>query len=658
MDSTLNEFLNEINEIAPLKTIKNESGWKKCFDAKSGFPYYWNTLTDEVTWEEPKTFNSSKSITSSDPPSYHTSSIPELFDKVKDTVKIYKIASTVNTPIPTKVPTNRIPSESVKNPSKKFKRGSDFDDEKITLITSYGSDSESEGDEENIDNSSESSKSVRAEKSYSDDEDNDILSTVRKRAEELNKFGQADIKNIIIKAEETNHIPQLPKVKPLTAGFSLVAGYDSNSEDEETDESKIEIKKIKDPIQNQKTYSHSTLFPIVKPPDVNDFIETREVTPKPPLNQDSENSFDSKNFQRKRRLGVNFVPTQRSNMNVSSPVPLDGERKGLGFDTSNLNSNNSKSTTSIYSNFTRGGVEFAKSTTLEDSESKENDDDVAIEQISNIYEILREKLAFLCEGNKDVLPVQIILIQIETLYGALKAKCLKSSYLHDWLKGTSEDLVKLEKEAAPEGWLLQWDRSRKRYYYQNQLTGEGRWEYPLPDAVHQEEAMDISTTPPPLEAEEEHPLLVEQPPLPPSPPCKSPSPPPPPVISVSDSQPIPEPPSAPKISLEPEEQPPPPGVDLSESAGYKTDQQQSTTNDIDLEFDSFYSELRTIEHTSNTPSPSNIIEELQKTEVQESNLIEQPKKKKKKVKMGQGLSLKKKDVSKLVEKWKNVQKNF
>lgn len=30
--------------------------WKECFDDKSGFPYYWNIKTDEVTWEMPSQY--------------------------------------------------------------------------------------------------------------------------------------------------------------------------------------------------------------------------------------------------------------------------------------------------------------------------------------------------------------------------------------------------------------------------------------------------------------------------------------------------------------------------------------------------------------------------------------------------------------------------
>ena len=40
-------------------------------------------------------------------------------------------------------------------------------------------------------------------------------------------------------------------------------------------------------------------------------------------------------------------------------------------------------------------------------------------------------------------------------------------------------------------------RIHKRYYYYCQSTGESQWEYPHPDVIRDDTAMDICTTPPP-----------------------------------------------------------------------------------------------------------------------------------------------------------------
>lgn len=86
--------------------------------------------------------------------------------------------------------------------------------------------------------------------------------------------------------------------------------------------------------------------------------------------------------------------------------------------------------------------------------------------------------------------------------------------------------------------ILSCFRLNKRYFYQNKSTGESQWEYPQPDVIRCDEAMDISTTPPPPVEEDEEFRRLEQngkPPEPPPPPkigsCSPLPPPPPPIIS-------------------------------------------------------------------------------------------------------------------------------
>lgn len=41
---------------------------------------------------------------------------------------------------------------------------------------------------------------------------------------------------------------------------------------------------------------------------------------------------------------------------------------------------------------------------------------------------------------------------------AFKAGGLDEKYFFGWLRETDRELAKLEKDAAPDGWLCQWDR--------------------------------------------------------------------------------------------------------------------------------------------------------------------------------------------------------
>ena len=52
----------------------------------------------------------------------------------------------------------------------------------------------------------------------------------------------------------------------------------------------------------------------------------------------------------------------------------------------------------------------------------------------------------------------MLFIMLQTLFVAWEAGCLEKSYLRRWLSDTSHELERLEQDAAPPGWLCQWDR--------------------------------------------------------------------------------------------------------------------------------------------------------------------------------------------------------
>ncbi|XP_076624014.1 uncharacterized protein LOC143343227 isoform X1 [Colletes latitarsis] len=130
-------------------------------------------------------------------------------------------------------------------------------------------------------------------------------------------------------------------------------------------------------------------------------------------------------------------------------------------------------------------------------DSKEDEGEVNL-----LSQIVLEKLKFLSEGKPSVSPVQMMSIQLQTLFVAWEGGCLEKGYLRRWLTDTSHELERLEQDAAPPGWLCQWDRSHKRYYYQNTTTGITQWTYPDTGIAGGAEEMEICSTPPPIEQEE------------------------------------------------------------------------------------------------------------------------------------------------------------
>lgn len=85
------------------------------------------------------------------------------------------------------------------------------------------------------------------------------------------------------------------------------------------------------------------------------------------------------------------------------------------------------------------------------------------EQVNILTQIVLEKLKFLSEGKQSVSPVQLMAIQLQTLFVAWEGGFLEKNYLRRWLTNTSHELERLEQDAAPPGWLCQWDRYSMPY---------------------------------------------------------------------------------------------------------------------------------------------------------------------------------------------------
>nr|CAI5830508.1 unnamed protein product [Callosobruchus analis] len=727
MEYKVDDFFNEINEIAPPKQVvsKDESVWKQCHDELTGYSYYWNTETDEVTWQAPTSFkplSKKDTVTPKDPPQHPLKAKSNLYVPPKTplqppgAVKIYSIGECSQQTF--KIADSKGGGNKKKKKTKLSKdkdsvlkkflgRDSESEDEKIELITSYGGDTDSEPEEP----PPKKNKPDPQESDHNEDEEEelDILSQIKK-AQALKNISESKKKDISDSKKPKTTVKEnnFEKQAKNVPGLKLVAGYsDSDSEEEEPHEPVVVSKPF------IKPESHSTLFPITEPIDIKDFASPKtEIEEKAPTQAEF---IDSKLFQRKKRIGVALV---NSGKKKEDAVEGDGERKGLGFSTSE--SQPSQPNSNVYPGFAKGGVMFVKTDVLQPSvpaepaavkEEKNNEEDVANKKlVKDMYQTLQEKLGFLNVGAGAVSPVYTMIIQSEILYNAMNEGGLKLSYLQKWLKNTCTELVNLEKEATPEGWLLQWDRKNKRYYYENLLTGVSQWEYPVeeealppqlpapkpqspPPPPSDDDAMDICTTPPPPPEDPQEVATVSPPPPPPAPPVIScPSPPPPPIISrlegdkgriqlPATAPPLPPPPpDTPypdenivnkKDSIE-QQQPLPPGVDVPPPPPpgeppeppkevQQAQPKESPGDPLNSALNSFYSDIAALGSDLITP-PSSALPAQAEIPAEKPNndqAVEGVKKKKKaKVKLAAGITLKKKGVTQLVEKWNTLQNSY
>ncbi|XP_015769639.1 PREDICTED: formin-binding protein 4-like [Acropora digitifera] len=92
--------------------------------------------------------------------------------------------------------------------------------------------------------------------------------------------------------------------------------------------------------------------------------------------------------------------------------------------------------------------------------------------------VLTNKLDFLEISRKDVSSLKILLIEMETRVSDWREGALDSRHFINKLCEADAQLKQYEESAAPPGWTCHWDRTHKRYYYTNGVTGDSQWEFP------------------------------------------------------------------------------------------------------------------------------------------------------------------------------------
>ncbi|XP_031368407.1 interaptin-like isoform X2 [Apis dorsata] len=320
--------------------------------------------------------------------------------------------------------------------------------------------------------------------------------------------------------------------------ISLVPGYDEDSdvEEEVKQEKKVlfPIPQIDEITENVSSYKSTLDDQIVNNnDDINierkNILEqnNEDILEKLECRDDSETKSEediqkgnkfidnlhnrNKYFQRKKRIAFD-VPSTKIKINddnETSKSEGDIQREEINSSDENFNEvrvGQQEESNSIIENIEENisnfknelnNIEEEINNSESNNESKENE-----EEVNLLSQIILEKLKFLSEGKPGVLPVQLMSIQLQTLFVAWEAGCLEKNYLRKWLCDTSHELERLEQDAAPSGWLCQWDRSHKRYYYQNTTTGITQWTYPDTSIAGGAEEMEICSTPPPMEQEE------------------------------------------------------------------------------------------------------------------------------------------------------------
>ncbi|XP_053576338.1 formin-binding protein 4 [Bombina bombina] len=99
-------------------------------------------------------------------------------------------------------------------------------------------------------------------------------------------------------------------------------------------------------------------------------------------------------------------------------------------------------------------------------------------QIGEMANGLISKLEFLGINKQSVSNFHILLFQTETRISDWREGALSGNYLKRKLQDATEQIKLYEINATPKGWSCHWDRDHRRYFYVNERSGESQWEFP------------------------------------------------------------------------------------------------------------------------------------------------------------------------------------
>ncbi|XP_024909569.1 formin-binding protein 4 isoform X2 [Cynoglossus semilaevis] len=176
-------------------------------------------------------------------------------------------------------------------------------------------------------------------------------------------------------------------------------------------------------------------------------------------------------------------------------------------------------------------------------------------QIGELANTLTSKMEFLGIDKKAISNFHLLLLQTETRIADWREGALNGAYLRRRLQEAAEHIKYYELNATPKGWACHWDREHRRYFYVNGLTGSSQWDFPTDAAKTEELNGNQGTqtqTPPQEDVHSSSTSTVAPPPAPPQT-CAYWSPAQPPL---PDSP--PPPPSNPPLPPLPPDSPPPP----------------------------------------------------------------------------------------------------
>ncbi|TMS05285.1 Formin-binding protein 4 [Larimichthys crocea] len=209
-------------------------------------------------------------------------------------------------------------------------------------------------------------------------------------------------------------------------------------------------------------------------------------------------------------------------------------------------------------------------------------------QIGQLANTLTSKMEFLGINKKAISNFQLLLLQTETRIADWREGALNGVYLRRRLQEAAEHIKYYELNATPKGWSCHWDREHRRYFYVNDRTSASQWDFPTEEDKN-EDAKGCQATQTQMSSQEDakssaptggltgSTFASAAPPAPPQPSASSFWPPSQPPLPASP----PPPPSSypPPPPLPPDSPPPPPPPPDSDGEIMEVEMEMDDDND-------------------------------------------------------------------------------
>ncbi|KAI5731942.1 hypothetical protein M8J77_018795 [Diaphorina citri] len=588
--------------------------WQECYDDSSGYTYYWNMQSGEVTWDEPEELKKYKA------------ELEKYYQLIEANRRGLAVAAAA---VLLKQKQQQQKQEKDKAlPDTIHKEEKDVEseeDEKIEMITSYGNDtlSDSESESEKVNSPSQAkkmklshdnpdakkskknakvsevmfgpelpqmnynlslppshipkTKTLPAPSLVDDNPEDNALTKIMKEASQsdsdsANEDDNKTDEDIIAELKQKALLlKKLGGEMPAELKVILDADEDSNS-------TQSEIMEASNGIQLLSGYGNGSDSEEIKPVEIK---ENAPLKPAPskittPVTTTARKFKKLKLSARGKALIEASITTQRARAarlepppeNEPSPINMnDNEvtKAGFGYQAQS----NTKPAPGPF----KSEISFVRESKNDDDKQqkvlKMSDESLNTIDGCNVDEfscLLKSKLSCLCavEG-KEPSTSQKLRIQIETLYTAWKEQALSVKYLLSICAQVSQRLKKLEQEKLPPGWVAMWDLAQSKYYYLNEKENVKQYRFPHTGSMSDgEEDMELCNTPPHSPSQSTNNIMgtkdcVIPPPIPGVEDYATESPPPPPNSPPPLPPPPPSHPPPPPPSIPPPPSHPPPG---------------------------------------------------------------------------------------------------